>query len=452
MKKQGFTALLVLLLLAALPHAFGQTAAVPQQAVPAPAAEEKPKAASVADAQNIDELKRTAPRVFIDGERLDMNFIKEEIQFVNYVRDRTEADVHVLITQQGTGSGGNEYTLKFIGQGLFEDLQNELKFYSNKIETRDESRRGLVQMLKLGLTPYAARTPICVILQLNLDRKVKTTAVEDRWNFWVFSVSANARLNGEMSRTSNSLFGNVSLNRTTPQAKFRLGVSTNIEETRYDYEDYKGVSTSTSRGLDGLYVFSLGEHWSVGAYLSLNYSTYSNISFGLSVRPAIEYNVFPYAQSTRRQLRILYRVGYNLDKYLEETIYDRMQDSTLSQALTATLEFTQPWGNVEVSLEGSNFLHDFSYNRFRISGNMSVRLIKGLSLTVDGRYSAIHDQLALRKGTAELEEVLLRRTELASSYSYQVRLGLNFSFGSVYSNVVNPRFGSGYGGSGGGWY
>ncbi len=245
MKKHGFTALLALLLLTALPRAFGQTAAAPQQAVPAPAAEEKPKAESVADAQNIDELKRTAPRVFVDGERLDMNFIKEEIQFVNYVRDRTEADVHVLITQQRTGSGGNEYTLKFIGQGLFEDLHNELKFYSNNVNTKDESRKGLVQMLKLGLTPYAARTPICAILQLNLDRKVKTTAVADRWNFWLFSVSANARLNGEKSRTSNSIFGNVSLNRTTPQAKFRLGVSTNIEETRYDYEDYKGVSTST---------------------------------------------------------------------------------------------------------------------------------------------------------------------------------------------------------------
>lgn len=450
MKKQSLSALLALFLLASLSSVFGQTATAPQQAAPAPAAEDKPKAAPVAEAQNIDELKKTAPRVFIDGERLDMNFIKEEIQFVNYVRDRTEADVHVLITQQRTGSGGSEYTLKFIGQGLFEDLQNELKYYSNNVDTKDESRKGLVQMLKLGLTTYAARTPICSILQLNLDRKVKTTSVEDRWNFWVFSVSANGRLNGEKSRQSNSLWGNASINRTTPQAKFRLGISTYIEETRYDYEDYQGVSTSNSRSLDGLYVFSLGDHWSIGAYLNLNYSTYSNIAFGLSVHPAIEFNVFPYSESTRRQLRFLYRVGYNLDRYIEETIYDKMKDSTLSQTLTATLEFTQPWGNVEVSLEGSNYLHDFSYNRFRLSGNLSFRIIKGLSLTVDGRYSAVHDQLALRKGSADLTEVLLRRTELASSYNYQVRLGLNFSFGSVYSNVVNPRFGSGYGGMGGG--
>ena len=40
--------------------------------------------------QNIDELRKDAPRVFIDGERLDLNYIKTEIQFVNYVRDRKE--------------------------------------------------------------------------------------------------------------------------------------------------------------------------------------------------------------------------------------------------------------------------------------------------------------------------------------------------------------------------
>ena len=33
-----------------------------------------------------------------------------------------------------------------------------------------------------------------------------------------------------------------------------------------------------------------------------------------------------------------------------------------------------------------------------------------------------------------------------------MNVGLSFSFGSVYSNVVNPRFGGGFGGTGGGWY
>ncbi len=461
MRKQSIIALMIIGALAWPALWAGQAAQTAQVVSPAssaPAADSprpeetaaKPKKEE--GPQNIDELKKSAPRVFIDAQsrNIDQNFIKEEIQFVNYVRDRKEADIHMLITDQGTGSGGTEYTIEFIGQSLFEDLHNELKFYSNKVDTKDDTRRGLVQMLKLGLVPYVVRTPICSILQLNIDRKVKTTAVEDTWNLWVFSISANGRLNGEKSRQSNSLFGNASINRTTPQSKFRLGISTYIEESKFDYEDYKETSTSNSRSLDGLYVFSLSEHWSIGAYLKIEYSTYSNINYGLSIHPAIEYNFFPYSESTRRQFRLLYRIGYNFDKYLEETIYEKMKDQTFSQTLTATLEFNQPWGNIEISLEGSNYLHDFRYNRFRISSNMSIRIVKGLSVTLDGRYSAVHDQLALRKGSAELEEILLRRTELASNYNYQVRVGLSFSFGSVYSNVVNPRFGGGFGGMGGG--
>jgi hypothetical protein len=400
--------------------------------------------------QTIDDLKKTAPRVYIDGEHLDMNFIKTEIQFVNYVRDRKEADVHVLITQQGTGSGGNEYTLTFIGLGDYESVSNELKFYSNKTETRDESRRGLVDILKLGLISYVARTPLGGKIRLNLDGRPSVMAVKDRWNFWVFSFSANGRLNGEKSRTSNSINGNVSVNRTTPQSRFRLGLSAMLDESRYDYEDYKETSSSRHRILDGLYVFSLGEHWSVGAFASSNYSTYSNLAFSVTFQPAVEYNLFPYSESTRHQLRFLYKIGLVHSKYIEETIYDKMSESNFSQSLSATLEFMEPWGNAEIALEASNYLlHKWEYNRFKLSGNLSIRLLKGLSLTVDGRYYTMHDQLALRKGEASLEELLLRRTELASNFSYQVRIGLSFSFGSVYSNVVNPRFGGGFGGMSG---
>ena len=56
-------------------------------------------------------MKKAAPKVFLDGTRIDMDYIRTEITFVNYVRDRKEADVHVLITQQRTGGGGREYTL-----------------------------------------------------------------------------------------------------------------------------------------------------------------------------------------------------------------------------------------------------------------------------------------------------------------------------------------------------
>jgi hypothetical protein len=402
------------------------------------------------EAPNIDKLKKSAPKIYLDGQRLDIDYIRTEITFVNYVRDRKEADVHVLITQQRTGGGGREYTLEFIGLNGYATLNNILKFYTNRTETDDEIRRGLVQILKLGLAPYAARTPIHKILTMTTNGKIKPTAVEDKWNFWVFSMSARGRLYGEQSRKSYNLNGNLSVSRVTPDSRFRLGLSSIIDESRFDYEDYQESSSSKSTTLDGLWVQSLGQHWSAGAFFNYTHSTYSNINHGFSIAPAVEYDVFPYSESTRRQLRLLYRIGYIYSRYIEETVFETASDSLLNQALTVTLSMSEPWGNAEVSVEGSNYLKDFKSNRLRLSANLSLRIWKGLALTMDGRYTAVHDQLGLRKGEATIDELLLRRTELATEYSYSLSVGFSYTFGSVYSNVVNPRFGGGFGGPGGG--
>jgi len=77
----------------------------------------------------------------------------------------------------------------------------------------------------------------------------------------------------------------------------------------------------------------------------------------------------------------------------------------------------------------------------QLYSELSLRLFKGLSLNVYGNYSRIRDQLSLVKGEASLEQVLLRRTQLATSYSYGAQIGISYTFGSIFSNVVNPRFG-----------
>ena len=407
----------------------------------APAAKEPKR---TIDDQEMETLRKTAPKVFIDGYRLDFDFIRTEITFVNYVWDRREADVHVLITQQRTGSGGREYTLAFLGLGTYAGLNNELKFYSNRTETNDEVRKGLVQILKLGLAPYAARTPISKILSLNTERAIKPTAAGDKWDYWVFSIGLRGRLTGERSFRYTALNGNISANRVTPASKFRLGVSGSLDESRFDYEDYRETSSSRSRWLNSLYVLSLGGHWSAGGSLSLSYSTYGNIATGINLAPAVEFDVFPYEEATRRQLRVLYRIGLTYNKYLETTIYDKLSQTVFGQALAATLSLTEPWGSAEVSAEGSHLFNDFDFNRLRFSAWLSLRLLKGLALTLDGRYAAIHDQIALRKSDVSLDDLLLRRKELATNYNYGLSVGFSYSFGSVYSNVVNPRFGGGF--------
>jgi hypothetical protein len=87
-------------------------------------------------------------------------------------------------------------------------------------------------------------------------------------------------------------------------------------------------------------------------------------------------------------------------------------------------------------------MHDFSKYQVNLWGGISLKVLKGLSVFVDGGGSWIHDQLNLVKGEATLEEILLRRRELATTYEYFLGVGFSYTFGSIYTNVVNPRFGS----------
>lgn len=386
-------------------------------------------------------FKEKAPRVYIDCYQCDMDYIKTEITFVNFVRDRKEADVHVLVTVQRTGSGGREYTLAFIGQNDYIKIQNTLKYISYQTDTEDQERRGFVRILKMGLVPYAANSPAADYLNVIFEKKVSPATVKDNWNFWVFNLGLNGNISGEKTRSFIALHGQISANRVTPASKLRAGLSMSFNESNFEIEDETISSSSESRSFSGLYVVSLDDHWSAGSWLGLSSSTYNNVDLSLNPAPAIEYNFFPYAESTRKQLRVLYRVGYNYVRYREETIYEKTRDNLFGQTLSLTLEIKEPWGNIHSSLQGSHYFHDFSKNRLELRGGVSLQLFKGLELNVNGHYSQIHDQLSLRKAGARLEEILLLRKELATNYNYGMSIGLSYTFGSIYSAVVNPRFG-----------
>ena len=399
---------------------------------------------SQATESEVDELKKSAPKVFVDCPSCDLDYIRTEITFVNYVRDRMDADVHILITVQTTGSGGDEYTIAFIGQKDFADTKSTLKYFSKQTDTEDDIRKGLVRILKIGLAPYVGKSPLSDLISVSFQEKVKPTSVVDKWNFWVFNAGFDSYLYGEKTIKSTSIYGSLSANRVTPDLKVRLGISANFNETRYDILDQTYTSSSETRSFDSLVVKSVNDHWSIGASLSAYSSTYNNMKLAVIPSPAIEYNVFRYSESTRRQLRFLYKLSYNFFSYEEETIFDKMSEKLLSHSLTAALDLKERWGSISLTLVGSHYFHDFSKKRLRVYTDLSLRIFKGLSLNLYGSYSAIHDQLSLPKGGASYEEILLRRKELATSYYYYAMIGLNYTFGSVFSNVVNPRFGGSY--------
>jgi len=390
---------------------------------------------------DIEELKKSAPKIFLDCRRCDRDFIRTEIPFVNFVRDRKDADVHILVTTQRTGAGGTEYTMAFIGQKDYADIKNTLKFVSSQTDTEDDIRRGIARNLKMGLVPYAAKTPIADCISILFEEEVEPTSVEDKWNFWVFSVRLNSFLNGEKTSNYTSLRGSLSANRITPDSKLRMSLSANYSESNFDIDGETISSYSDRKSFSGLYVKSISEHWSIGTWITASSSTYNNIDFALSPSPAVEYNLFPYSESTRRQLRFLYRFGYNFRRYKEETIYDKISENLLSESLSVTLELKERWGSISTSVEGSHYFHDLGKYRVEVYSDLSLRIFKGLSLNLFGAFSAIHDQLSLPKGEATLDEILLRRRELETSFDYFASVGFSYTFGSVYSNVVNPRFG-----------
>lgn len=398
--------------------------------------------AGAQQAADIAELKKTAPKVFIDCDNCDIDYIRTEIPFVNYVRDRKEADVHVLITTQSTGSGGTEYCLTFIGLGPFAEIDNKLLCAVSTTDTEEEVRRSYVAVLKMGLIPYTARTPIRSLLSIELKEQVKPTDVVDPWKFWVFSAEAGGDVENESQRSQTSFNFSLSANKVTPEMKLQLGAWAEFDREEYEYRDQTIVGRRENTGFRVLYAKSLGEHWSAGIFVEAESSTYENIDFSLRATPAIEYDLFPYSESTRRQLRILYRVGPGFVRYREETLFLKTRETLFGESLSATLEIKEPWGSLQASLVGSHYFHDFSKNRLEFWTELSFRIFKGLDFNIDGGYERIRDQLSLPKGDATLEDILLERKQLATEYQLNFQVSLSYTFGSIFSNVVNPRFGN----------
>jgi hypothetical protein len=393
---------------------------------------------------DIDALKKTAVKVYIDCGDCDIEYIKNEIIFVNYVRDRNEAQVHVLITTQRTGSGGYEYTLTFIGQNGFADVKDLQKYFTSSTDTDDEVRRGLVKALKLGLMSFVGRTPIADRIAVGYEPPPAAGPVRDPWNWWVFSLASSGSLSGQKTYWRNRFGGDFSANRVTEKTKLQLSFdySTSHQQFVIEEEDRTVSGTSESWASNGLFVRSLGNHWSAGVYVETNSSYYSNILFSLAVAPAVEYDFFPYAQSTRRQLRALYRLAWKPVNYRETTQFGVLHETLWMQSLSLTLELREKWGTVSASVSGVNYLDHFTKYHVDTFGTVSFNVYKGLNVFVLGGWSLIHDQLSLRLREPTDDEIYLRQVELRTNSNYFFLFGVQFTFGSIFTNVINPRFGS----------
>ncbi len=371
--------------------------------------------------------------------------IRQQINYVNYVREIREADVYVIRTYQPTGAGGTEHTFFFNGQRRFAGMADTLSFTAYPDDTSDAVRNKEIHTLHMGLMRYVARTPLARYMEIRFNQPVSQTVATDKWDSWVFRSSINGYLSGQKTYNQNYLFGRFSANRVTETSKLETSLYYNRSEDNFLIDDEQLKSINSSWGASVLYVHGLGDHWSAGGSTSISSSSFNNINMRYTLLPGIEYNIYPYAESTRRQFRILYRVGLEYNNYIDTTIYDKTEETLGMHSLLMAYQVVQKWGSVNLSGSYRNYLHDFSKRNLGLNGSLSVRLLRGLSVNMGGGVWLVNDQLSLVKGGATSEEILLRRKELETQYRYFMSFGLTYTFGSIYTNVVNPRFGSGGG-------
>jgi hypothetical protein len=373
------------------------------------------------------------------------DFLRAEVTFVDYVRDRGEADVHVLITAAETGSGGREYTMAFIGQKAFGGTDRTLRTVTARADPEDVVRRQLANSLRLGLLNYLAAGGVPPHLAISVelespDRRAAPTT--DQWNHWVFSVRGSARFRGEESSRQTQLGGRVSADRITPVWKITFGSEFDHETEEFDLDEDNPVKVRRrERNFRWLLVRGLGEHWSVGAAGNVQSSTFENTSLSAAAAPALEYNVFPYSAYTRRQLRALYSIGVKRLQYHEVTIFGKTEETLPAHELSLTLEQRERWGSLEARAQWSQYLHQLDKSRFEVEADISLRIARGLTVEVELDLSRIRDQISLPARGASPEEILLRLRRLQSGYEYDVGVSITYSFGSIFSSVINPRFG-----------
>ncbi|MFC2115964.1 hypothetical protein ACFLTU_05785 [Bacteroidota bacterium] len=379
-------------------------------------------------------------KIFIDCDHCDDEQIRQQISGVDYVYDQSQANLHLLITQQSTGSGGHEINVSFIPSTPIELKTFTLTTYTSADATTDMERMKTLEAIRFGLMPFLFSTGQEEIVKIDMDQNDRETSYEtDPFNYWVFAVRASGDYEAEDSQRKSGADVELQACRTTEIWRIESEAHASYEFKWARDDEREITSDNNEKEIKASAVYSISTHWSAGVSGELSSDTYRNMKTQVSMGPAIEYNFFPWKESDRRRFTVSYHVNAVRQAYFEETIYNKMDEVLARQGVRAEIELIQPWGDFEIALEGQNYLHDLNRYGVSLESDFGIRVFKGLSVFMESGVHAIHDQLYLPKGGSSIEDILIQRRKQATSLEFQGQLGFRYTFGSIYNNVVNRR-------------
>jgi hypothetical protein len=393
-------------------------------------------------------LGQNQPGLYLDCQtRCDFSYIKQEIRFVNYMMNRQDADIYVLATSQRTGAGGRAVQLVFIGSNQFAGMNDTLEYFVEPNYTDAIYRERLVKGLKKGLLIFMVETPLMenieynIVEGLEMGTESEEEETEDPWDFWVFNVGGDANMDGEQLFRSMELSARLSASRITDQHKFRFWGRYNYEKSTFTLTDGEQFDRLIERyNAEAEYVKSLGPHWSAGFNSEAGSSTFGNTDLTASIKPALEFNIFPYEEAQTRRFSFLYSIGPEYYNYTDTTVYDKMEEVVFRHGLRMEFEQTQQWGSIEVDMGVQQFFHNLSLYSAYINPDIELQIFKGLRVDVGGYVSLVTDRINIAKSDISDEDILLQIKQLDTNFTYFSYIGLNYRFGSKFNNFVNPRF------------
>ena len=377
-------------------------------------------------------------KAYLDCERCDENFIKQETSFLEYVRDQDLADLVILIRDIWNPSGGRSYEIEIDGNKEYKDLASSTTVFGYSSDTSSSLRDKLVNKLKLALVPFLDKAEYDLNVKIDTNfEDIKT--IDDKWNNWVFELSGTYESDKEESRKTNRYEIQFEIDKVTED--WRIGIDLERDERNREFysDDNVYLSNRKTTSLRGRVVRSISDHFSAGVFFGAFQNTYENIDFNRYIAPAIEYSFFPYKDVLSKEITLAYRIGTGKRNYIEKTIYGYENQTLTSQTLTLNIRYRQKWGNISSYIDGTQFFNDGTKKRFSFRSDLDIRIFEGLAVRFSGNVSLIREQYSLAAGSTSVEDLLLQQRRIASDYETNFSIGLSYTFGSIYNSIINTR-------------
>ncbi len=373
----------------------------------------------------------------------------EDVPFVQWVRERADAAVSVLVTQQVAGGGGAAVTVVAAASGGA----------GTGATTTDARADTLVFTIPPGAPASAVRADLARWIRIALLRIVATRSGDgldvsyaplgvaesvdhrDPWHSWTITVGGSALVDDQQQSSLNAASLGVVATRITPEWKISVGGGFAITTTRTtlaDSSEYR--TTSRADNIAALVVRSIDDHWSVGARAGTTHSDFLNEERVWRIAAALEYDFYPYTVATHRQFTVRYQLGANDYRYADTTVFGLLHERRPHQSVVLAYGTQSLWGSIDSDLTWSSFLDRPSFYAVLLEVTANLTIARGLALTMTGTASRVNDQIYLRRAGLTNNEILAQQRAVATTYRATLAVGLTYTFGSIYSSVVNPRF------------